>query len=256
MARVYDNWERLVRATLKREQIRNAGQGHERVSSGLAGAVPPSLGRANINAILQAADEIQDENPNVARILCEQAYSMAQDLDPNSDGRGVLQFKTGLMSVIKQKLAKRDGAPIDRNRDIERLWDFYLAYKKRHKVDDIQQYEQRLRESGAFSANIEQILEMRKVFTTLRALVEVMEALSKDADPDRVGRLIKEETQYPLIFAISRDKNMLINKAFDDENGSDWNIVVNRNLQDLEVEEYENLLQFLSPSGSTTMRIS
>lgn len=37
------------------------------------------------------------------------------------------------------------------------------------------------------------ILEMRKVFTTLRALVEVMEALSKDADPDRVGRLIKEE---------------------------------------------------------------
>lgn len=26
---------------------------------------------------------------------------MSQNLDPNSDGRGVLQFKTGLMSVIK-----------------------------------------------------------------------------------------------------------------------------------------------------------
>lgn len=26
---------------------------------------------------------------------------MAQNLDPNSDARGVLQFKTGLMSVIK-----------------------------------------------------------------------------------------------------------------------------------------------------------
>lgn len=26
---------------------------------------------------------------------------MAQNLDPKSDGRGVLQFKTGLMSVIK-----------------------------------------------------------------------------------------------------------------------------------------------------------
>lgn len=26
---------------------------------------------------------------------------MAQDLDPKSDGRVVLQFKTGLMSVIK-----------------------------------------------------------------------------------------------------------------------------------------------------------
>ena len=26
---------------------------------------------------------------------------MAQNLDPDSEGRGVLQFKTGLMSVIK-----------------------------------------------------------------------------------------------------------------------------------------------------------
>lgn len=34
-------------------------------------------------------------------LVCEQAYSMAQNLDPNSDGRGVLQFKTGLMSLIK-----------------------------------------------------------------------------------------------------------------------------------------------------------
>lgn len=33
--------------------------------------------------------------------VCEHAYSMAQNLDPNSEGRGVLQFKTGLMSVIK-----------------------------------------------------------------------------------------------------------------------------------------------------------
>lgn len=36
-------------------------------------------------------------------------------------------------------------------------------------------------------------LEMKKVFATLRALVEVMEALSKDAAPDGVGPLIKEE---------------------------------------------------------------
>ncbi|XP_010545981.1 PREDICTED: callose synthase 10 isoform X2 [Tarenaya hassleriana] len=192
MARVYDNWDRLVRATLKREQLRHAG--HERKPSGLAGAVPPSLGRAtNIDAILQAADEIQSEDPNVARILCEQAYSMAQNLDPNSDGRGVLQFKTGLMSVIKQKLAKRDGAPIDRNRDIERLWEFYQLYKRRHRVDDIQREEQKWRESGTFSSNVGEILKMRKVFATLRALIEVLEALSKDADPEGVGRSIREE---------------------------------------------------------------
>lgn len=69
MARVYDNWRRLVRATLKREQLRSTGKGHERTTGGIAGAVPPSLGRtSNIDAILQAADEIQDENPAVARI--------------------------------------------------------------------------------------------------------------------------------------------------------------------------------------------
>ncbi|KAE8705195.1 hypothetical protein F3Y22_tig00110429pilonHSYRG00130 [Hibiscus syriacus] len=185
MARVYKNWERLVRATLEREQLRDAGRGHERRSGGIAGAVqlPPSLDRAtNIDAILQAADEIQEEDPTVSRILCEQAYGMAQNLDPNSEGRGVLQFKTGLMSVIKQKLAKRDGGRIDRNRDIEHLWEFYQLYKRRHKVDDI-----------FSSSTLGNALGMKKVLATLRALVEVMEVLSKDADPDGVGRLIKEE---------------------------------------------------------------
>ncbi|XP_043723776.1 callose synthase 10 isoform X2 [Telopea speciosissima] len=198
MARIYDNWERLVRATLQREQLRNAGKGHGRVSAGISDDVPESLGRStNIDAILQAADEIEDEDPNVARILCEQAYSMAHDLDPNSDGRGVLQFKTGLMSVIKQKLSKKDGTRFDRNRDIERLWEFYQLYKRRHRVDDIQREEQKWRESGTFSSKLGELelkaREMKKVFATLRALVEVMEALSKGAAPDGVGRLIEEE---------------------------------------------------------------
>ncbi|KAH7865146.1 hypothetical protein Vadar_002820 [Vaccinium darrowii] len=196
MVRPSENWERLVRATLQREKLRRAGHGHERTPSGIAGAVPASLTReTNIDLILQAADEIQSEDPNVARILCEQAYTMAQNLDPNSDGRGVLQFKTGLMSVIKQKLAKRDGARIDRNRDVERLWEFYQLYKRRHSLDDIQ----KLRESGISRANLGDLelrsSEMKKVFATLRALVEVMEALSKDTAPDGVGRLIVEEVR-------------------------------------------------------------
>uniref|UniRef100_A0A7N0RCL4 Uncharacterized protein n=1 Tax=Kalanchoe fedtschenkoi TaxID=63787 RepID=A0A7N0RCL4_KALFE len=193
--RVYDNWDRIVRATLQREQLRNAGQGHERTPSGIAGSVPASLTKStNIDLILQAADQIQDEDPNVARILCEQAYTMAQNLDPTSDGRGVLQFKTGLMSVIKQKLAQKDGGPIDRNRDVERLWQFYQQYKKRHKVDDIQKEELRLQETGTFSTNLGgfELSDMKKTFAILRALIEVMEALSENAAPD-VGRLIKEE---------------------------------------------------------------
>ncbi|KAF8021555.1 hypothetical protein BT93_G1872 [Corymbia citriodora subsp. variegata] len=199
MARARENWERLIRATLRREHLASGGHpGHARTPSGIAGAVPASLTRStNIDRILQAADEIQAENPNVARILCEQAYSMAQNLDPSSDGRGVLQFKTGLMSIIKQKLAKKDGAPIDRNRDIENLWEFYQYYKSRYRVDDMQREEQRLLESGSYIANLGELglrySEKKKVFSTLRALVEVMETLSKDADPDGVGELIREE---------------------------------------------------------------
>ncbi|KAJ6374421.1 hypothetical protein OIU78_030025 [Salix suchowensis] len=199
MYRVSDNWERLVRAALRRE----LGHGHEKTSSGIAGAVPASLVRStNIDAILQAADEIQDEDPNVARILyvlnleyhigLYDVYDLVyyeiivletircvskhivwhRNLDPSSDGRGVLQFKTGLMSVIKQKLAKRDGA--QRDRSIVNLEIFATA------------------NLGEFDLRS---LEMKKVFATLRALVEVMEALSKDADPHGVGRYIMEELQ-------------------------------------------------------------
>ncbi|KAF3791007.1 Callose synthase 10 [Nymphaea thermarum] len=198
MSRVASNWERLVRATLEREQLRTSRQGHIRESDDLLSAVPPSLEkRANIDAILQAANVIEDEDPNVARILCEQAYTLAQNLDPKSEGRGVLQFKTGLMSVIKQKLSKRDGVRIDRNQDIERLWQFYQSYKKRYKVDDIQKQEQRWRESGAFSGQfgeMEQIsVGIGKVYATLRALVEVMELLSRDAPREGVVRQIHEE---------------------------------------------------------------
>ncbi|XP_024969515.1 callose synthase 10 isoform X4 [Cynara cardunculus var. scolymus] len=130
-------------------------------------------------------------------MLLEYAYSMAQNLDPNSDGRGVLQFKTGLMSVIKQKLAKKEGERIDRNRDAQYLWDFYQRYKRVHRVDEIMREERRMLESGTFSADMGGLglrsQETRKVFTTLRALVEVMEVLSKEAAPDGVGRYIKEE---------------------------------------------------------------
>ncbi|KAG5544996.1 hypothetical protein RHGRI_017453 [Rhododendron griersonianum] len=70
MVRPSENWERLVRATLRREKLRHDGRGgHERAPIGIAGSVPPSLTReTNIDLILPAAYEIQPEDPNVARI--------------------------------------------------------------------------------------------------------------------------------------------------------------------------------------------
>jgi len=33
--------------------------------------------------------------------VCEHAYSLSQKLDHDSEGRGVLQFKAGLMYIIE-----------------------------------------------------------------------------------------------------------------------------------------------------------
>ncbi|KAF7135361.1 hypothetical protein RHSIM_Rhsim08G0150400 [Rhododendron simsii] len=70
MVRPSENWERLVRATLRREKLRHDGRvSHERAPSGIAGSVPPLLTReTNIDLILQAAYESQSEDPNVTRI--------------------------------------------------------------------------------------------------------------------------------------------------------------------------------------------
>ncbi|PKA45890.1 Callose synthase 9 [Apostasia shenzhenica] len=190
------NWERLVRAALRRERL-GAGAVGQPVS-GIAGNVPSSLANnLHIDEILRAADEIQEEDPNVSRILCEHAYSLAQNLDPNSEGRGVLQFKTGLMSVIKQKLAKREGGTIDRSRDIARLQEFYKRYREKHKVDELCEDEMKLRESGVFSGNLGELerktVKRKKVFATLKVLGNVVEELTRDISPEEAEGLISAE---------------------------------------------------------------
>ncbi|XP_052184832.1 callose synthase 9 isoform X2 [Diospyros lotus] len=196
MSQVEDLWERLVRAALRRE--RTGIDAYGRPVGGIAGNVPSSLAKnRDIDAILRAADEIQDDDPNVSRILCEYAYSLAQNLDPNSEGRGVLQFKTGLMSVIKQKLAKREGGIIDRSQDITRLQEFYKHYREKHNVDKLREEEMQLRESGAFSGNLGELerktVKRKRVFATLKVLGTVLEELTKEVSPEDAKRLIPDE---------------------------------------------------------------
>ncbi|KAL6499585.1 Callose synthase 9 [Orobanche gracilis] len=195
MSRVEDLWERLVRAALRGQ--RAGGYLYGQAGAGLAAAVPSSLRNKDIDDILRAADEIQDDDPNVSRILCEYAYSMAQNLDPNSEGRGVLQFKTGLMSVIKQKLAKREGGSIDRSQDIARLREFYKLYREKQNVDQLRAEEMKLRESGVFSGNLGELerktVKRKRVLATLKVLGNVLEQLTKEVSPEEAERLIPEE---------------------------------------------------------------
>lgn len=195
MSRAEELWERLVRAALRRERFGMGTIGQP--VGGIAGYVPSSLANnRDIDAILRAADEIQDEDPNVSRILCEHAYSLAQNLDPNSEGRGVLQFKTGLMSVIKQKLAKREGGTIDRSQDIARLEEFYKLYREKNNVDKLREEEMKLRESGIFSGNLGELeqktVKRKKVFGTLRVLGMVLGQLTEEI-PDELKRVIDSD---------------------------------------------------------------
>lgn len=57
-------------------------------------------------------------------------------------------------SAGSQKFAKKDGASIDRQNDIQILWNIYLEYKSRCRIDDMQREQERLRESGTFSTEI------------------------------------------------------------------------------------------------------
>ena len=69
--RAADNWERLVRAALKRDRDHLRAGGAAAGGLGLAAAVPASLGRTtNIEQILQAADDIeatQVQTPSYSR---------------------------------------------------------------------------------------------------------------------------------------------------------------------------------------------
>ncbi|XP_042059180.1 callose synthase 9-like [Salvia splendens] len=195
MSRVEDLWERLVRAALRG---RAPGGGlYRQPETGLAANVPSSLGNKDIDDILRAADEIQDDDPNIARILCEHAYSLAQNLDPNSEGRGVLQFKTGLMSVIKQKLAKKEAGGIDRTQDIARLREFYKLYRQKNNVDRLRDEEMELRQSGVFSGNLGELerktVKRKRVLATLRVIGNVLGQLTKDVSAEEAQSLIPEE---------------------------------------------------------------
>jgi callose synthase len=147
-----------------------------------AALVPQSLQQQrNIDAILRTADDVQQVDPQVARILCEYAYSLSQHLDPKDEGRGVLQFKTGLLSIIKQKRSKKEGEKIDRSQDIRHIQAFYRSYRERNRVDQVEEEVRRGLErqsSDQDTSTLEtQVENLRRVYLMAKILNEVVDAL-------------------------------------------------------------------------------
>ncbi|KAG9136289.1 hypothetical protein Leryth_003883 [Lithospermum erythrorhizon] len=103
------------------------------------------------------------------------------------------------MSVIKQKLAKREGGVIDRSQDIARLHEFYRKYRHTNDVDKLREEEMRLRESAAFSGNLGELerktVKRKRVLATLKVLGNVLESLTKDVSPEEADRLVSDDTK-------------------------------------------------------------
>ncbi|CAK8574406.1 unnamed protein product [Lathyrus sativus] len=160
MSRVEELWEQLVHAALKRE--RTDAEIAENVSS-------KSI---EIDEILTVADEVQDEDPTISRILCEHAYSLSHKLDSNSDG--VLQFKTGVMSVMKQRVAKREVGSVDRKQEFGILQEFYESYRKKNNVDELCEEEMQNLELES------KAVEKETIFGILKVLETVLEQLCEE----------------------------------------------------------------------------
>ncbi|RCV25733.1 hypothetical protein SETIT_5G189100v2 [Setaria italica] len=86
--------------------------------------VPSSL--APIVPILRAANEIEEENPRVAYLCRFTAFEKVHTMDPNSNGRGVRQFKTYLLHKLEkdEQETKRRLASTDA-REIQKFYEYY-----------------------------------------------------------------------------------------------------------------------------------
>jgi callose synthase len=70
------------------------------------------------------------------------------------------------MGVLQQKLAKKDGGEIDRSQDIARIQEFYKRYREKHRVDELQEEEMKLQESGTFSGDLQEYVSYENVIVS------------------------------------------------------------------------------------------
>jgi callose synthase len=196
--RVLLKWEKLVEKALVRSTYNRDGRGRG-TNPGLRGErAPQSLAQqTDIDAVLQAADEIGHDNLQVARILDEHALKLTQQLDPRSEGRGVLQFKTALKSIIKQKQQARQGDVVDRSQDIRILQIYYKHYREMHKIDQLEEEarnprlllstdQRREQDSDSQDMSVD---KLRRVYEISRILNDVVDTLLKEAEPGDASRL-------------------------------------------------------------------
>ncbi|XP_057992637.1 putative callose synthase 8 isoform X1 [Hevea brasiliensis] len=90
--------------------------------------LPPTLAR-EIQRFLRVANSIQTQEPRVAYMCRFQAFEIAHNMDRNSSGRGVRQFKTSLLRRLEHDDKTTYGKRKEKT-DIRELRRVYQAYKQ------------------------------------------------------------------------------------------------------------------------------
>ncbi|KAK5793272.1 callose synthase 5-like [Gossypium arboreum] len=133
--------------------------------------VPSSL--SSIAPILRIAKEIETERPRVAYLCRFYAFEKAHRLDPNSSGRGVRQFKTGLLQRLERDNASSLASRVKKT-DAKEIGSYYQQYYE-HYVRALDQGDQADR------------AQLGKAYQTAGVLFEVLCAVNKTEKVEEVA---------------------------------------------------------------------
>lgn len=211
MSNAIEGWERLLRAAIAAQAVERTSRDTAESSRGQRQSTNGSSGTAGLENLLPAAlDENSDigdtllaasevesmKNPVVARILTNYAYSQAMELDPRSEGRGVLQFKTSLHALLKGRRQEKPTEP-DEVAHVKAIEDFFGQYNE---------YSKKLERDPEKNRE-----KLAKAWKTARVLAKVLENISKKTSTAIPAELTKQiETTAAKAQALEKQKYNIV----------------------------------------------
>ncbi|KAL8135546.1 putative callose synthase 8 isoform X2 [Apium graveolens] len=116
---------------------------------------------SEIQRFLRVANLIEFDNPRVAYICRFHAFEVAHNLDRNSSGRGVRQFKTSLLQRLEQdeEVTIRKRKEKSDIRELKRVFHYYKDYIIKHGGDCNLEHRQRLIKYRAIASVLREVLD-------------------------------------------------------------------------------------------------
>ncbi|KAI9187505.1 hypothetical protein LWI28_028899 [Acer negundo] len=145
----------------------------------------PSTLASDIQKFLRVANLLENGEPRVAYLCRFHAFEVAHNMDKNSTGRGVRQFKTSLL----QRLEPDDETTLERRkeksdaRELRRVYHIYKDYFTRSS-----------REFDLDDSHKEKLINARRIAVVLE---EVLRAVESAADPQALADIDSIQTKSP-----------------------------------------------------------